>query len=74
MRSESQSSGLAYGSNFAIGGHLGGIAVGLSVVVNRQFVGGVGLSSGRLAQDTECARVGIDFYEVARLKDGSGRA
>lgn len=56
MCSARQRCSQAYGSGFATGGYLG--------CIGGEFVGGLGLISGALAQDTECPR----------LKGGSGRA
>lgn len=52
----------AYGINSAIGGRLLVVAGGIPVVVDGQVVGAIGLSSGTPAQDTECARAGIDYF------------
>ncbi|WMT89380.1 heme-binding protein [Pelagibacterium sp. H642] len=52
----------AYGINSAIGGRLMTVAGGLPVVVDGEVVGGIGVSSGTPAQDTECAQAGIEFF------------
>lgn len=49
----------AYGINSAIGGRLLVVAGGLPVIVDGEVVGGIGLSSGTPAQDTECAEAAI---------------
>ena len=58
----SQPGSPAYGINSAIGGRLLVVAGGLPVIVDGEVVGGIGLSSGTPAQDTECAQAGIDFF------------
>ncbi len=58
----SQPGSPAYGINSAIGGRLVVVAGGLPVVVDGKVVGGIGLSSGTPAQDTECAQAGIDHF------------
>lgn len=58
----SQPGSVAYGINSAIGGRLMVVGGGLPVVVDGDVVGGIGLSSGTPAQDTECAQAGIDFF------------
>lgn len=58
----SQPGNPAYGINSAIGGRLVVVAGGLPVVVNGEVVGGIGLSSGTPAQDTECAQAGVDLF------------
>lgn len=56
----SQPGAPAYGINSAIGGRLMVVAGGLPIEVNGAVIGGIGLSSGTPAQDTECAQAGID--------------
>lgn len=56
----SQPGSPAYGINSAIGGRLMIVGGGLPVIVDGDVVGGIGLSSGTPAQDTECAQAGID--------------
>ncbi|WP_117192393.1 GlcG/HbpS family heme-binding protein [Rhizobium terrae] len=58
----SQPGSPAYGINSAIGGRLLVVAGGLPVVIDGDVVGGIGLSSGTPAQDTQCAEAGIDFF------------
>jgi uncharacterized protein GlcG (DUF336 family) len=58
----SQPGSPAYGINSAIGGRLLVVAGGLPVIVDGEVVGGIGLSSGTPAQDTQCAQAGIDFF------------
>ena len=58
----SQPGSPAYGINSAIGGRLLVVAGGLPVIVDGDVVGGIGLSSGTPAQDTQCAQAGIDFF------------
>jgi uncharacterized protein GlcG (DUF336 family) len=58
----SQPGSPAYGINSAIGGRILVVAGGLPVIVDGDIVGGIGLSSGTPAQDTECAQAGIDFF------------
>lgn len=52
----------AYGINSTIGGRLLVVAGGLPVVVNGEVVGGIGLSSGTPAQDSQCAQAGIEHF------------
>ncbi|WP_107341771.1 GlcG/HbpS family heme-binding protein [Agrobacterium pusense] len=58
----SQPGSPAYGINSAIGGRLLVVAGGLPVIVDGEVVGGIGLSSGTPAQDTECAQAGVDAF------------
>jgi uncharacterized protein GlcG (DUF336 family) len=58
----SQPGSPAYGINSAIGGKLLVVAGGLPVFVGGEVVGGIGLSSGTPAQDSECAQAGIDAF------------
>jgi len=58
----SQPGNPAYGINSAIGGRLLVVAGGLPVIVDGEVVGGIGLSSGTPAQDTQCAQAGVDFF------------
>lgn len=58
----SQPGSPAYGINSAIGGRLLVVAGGLPVVVNGEVVGGIGLSSGTPAQDTQCAQAGVGRF------------
>ena len=52
----------AYGINSAIGGRLMVVAGGLPVMVNGVCAGGIGVSSGTPAQDTEVAQAGLDAF------------
>lgn len=58
----SQPGSPAYGINSAIGGRLLVVGGGLPVIVDGEVVGGIGLSSGTPAQDTECAQAAIDTF------------
>lgn len=58
----SQPGSPAYGISSAIGGRLLVVAGGLPVVVDGEVVGGIGLSSGTPAQDTQCAQAGVDAF------------
>lgn len=51
----------AFGINSAIGGRLMVVGGGLPVIVDGEVVGGIGVSSGTPAQDTQCAQAGIDY-------------
>ncbi len=64
----SQPGNPAYGINSAIGGRLVVVGGGLPVIVNGEVVGGIGLSSGTPAQDTQCAQAGIDHFLASRLE------
>lgn len=52
----------AYGINSAIGGRLLVVAGGIPVIVDGDVVGAIGISSGTPAQDSECARAGIERF------------
>lgn len=56
----SQPGSPAYGINSAIGGRLMVVGGGLPVIVDGAVVGGIGVSSGTPAQDTEVAQAGMD--------------
>lgn len=58
----SQPGSPAYGINTAIGGRLLIVGGGLPVIVHDAVVGGIGVSSGTPAQDTQCAQAGIDRF------------
>ena len=58
----SQPGSPAYGISSAIQGRLMVVAGGLPVLVNGAVVGGIGVSSGTPAQDTEVAQAGIDAF------------
>ncbi|MQB07265.1 heme-binding protein [Agrobacterium tumefaciens] len=64
----SQPGSPAYGINSAVGGRILVVAGGLPVIVDSDVVGGIGLSSGTPAQDTECAQAGIDFFMASLAK------
>lgn len=52
----------AYGINSAIGGRLLVVGGGIPVMVENQVVGAIGVSSGTPAQDSDCAKAGIDRF------------
>lgn len=58
----SQPGSPAYGINSAINGRLMVVAGGLPIIVDGEVVGGIGISSGSPAQDTEVAQAGIDAF------------
>jgi uncharacterized protein GlcG (DUF336 family) len=58
----SQPGSPAYGINSAINGRLMVVAGGLPLSVDGEVVGGIGVSSGTPAQDTEVAQAGIDAF------------
>lgn len=58
----SQPGSPAYGINSAINGRLMVVGGGLPVLVDGAVVGGIGVSSGTPAQDTEVAQAGIDSF------------
>lgn len=60
--SSSQPEKPTYGINSAIGGRLMIVAGGLPVIADGEVVGGIGISSGTPAQDTECAQAGISAW------------
>jgi len=52
----------AYGIDTEVGGRLSIVGGGLSIEVDGQVVGGIGVSSGTPAQDSEVAQAGIDYF------------
>ena len=58
----SQPGSPAYGINSAIGGRLMVVGGGLPVTVGGEVVGGVGISSGTPAQDTEVATAAVEHF------------
>ncbi|SEQ73682.1 GlcG/HbpS family heme-binding protein [Thalassovita taeanensis] len=58
----SQPGAPAYGIASAIHGRLMVVGGGLPVIVGGEVVGGIGVSSGTPAQDTEVAQAGIDGF------------
>ena len=63
----SQPGSPAYGINSAIGGRLMVVGGGLPIIVGKDVVGGVGVSSGTPDQDRTVAQAGIDRL-LTRLK------
>ncbi|WP_127753306.1 heme-binding protein [Devosia sp. 1566] len=61
----SQPGAPAYGIGSAIGGRLMVVGGGLPVLVDGAVVGGIGVSSGTPAQDTEVAQAGIDHFTAS---------
>lgn len=53
---------LAFGIHTECGGRISTVGGGLPVVVNGEFVGGIGVSSGTPQQDMDCAQAGIDKF------------
>ncbi len=53
---------LAFGIHTEAGGRLSSVGGGLPVIVDGEFVGGIGVSSGTPQQDMDCAQAGIDFF------------
>lgn len=54
---------LVFGIHTEVGGRLSSVGGGLPVIVGREVVGGIGLSSGTPAQDMECAEAALQkFY------------
>lgn len=53
---------LAFGIHTECGGRISTVGGGLPVVVNSEFVGGIGVSSGTPQQDMDCAQAGIDAF------------
>lgn len=64
----------AFGIHSAIGGRLLVVAGGIPVVVDREVVGAIGVSSGTPAQDTQCAQAGIDHFFECMTKAGWSRS
>lgn len=62
----SQPGSPAYGINSAIGGRLMVVGGGLPVIADGAVVGGIGVSSGTPAQDTEVAQAGLDGFATSR--------
>lgn len=57
---------LAFGIHTALGGRLCVVGGGLPVVVDGEFVGGIGISSGTPQQDMACAEAGIQHFLANR--------
>lgn len=53
---------LAFGIHTECGGRISTVGGGLPVVVDNEFVGGIGVSSGTPQQDMDCAQAGIDAF------------
>ncbi len=53
---------LAFGIHTEAGGRISTVAGGIPVVVDGEFVGGIGVSSGIPQQDMDCAQAGVDFF------------
>lgn len=53
---------LAFGIHTECGGRISTVGGGLPVVVENEFVGGIGVSSGTPQQDMDCAQAGIDAF------------
>lgn len=62
----SQPGSPAYGINSAIGGRLMVVGGGLPITFEGEVVGGIGVSSGTPAQDTEVAQAGVDSFEASQ--------
>ncbi|MEQ9565580.1 MAG: heme-binding protein, partial [Pseudomonadales bacterium] len=54
------------GIHTAIGGRLCVVGGGLPVVVDGDYVGGIGISSGTPQQDMACAEAGIQHFLANR--------
>jgi uncharacterized protein GlcG (DUF336 family) len=61
-----QPGSLAFGIHTAIGGRLCVVGGGLPVVVDGEYVGGIGISSGTPQQDMACAEAGIQHFLANR--------
>jgi len=57
---------LVFGIHTAFQGRLSVVGGGLPVIVDGQYVGGIGLSSGTPQQDMDCAQAGIDHFLAKR--------
>ena len=57
---------LAFGIHTALGGRLCVVGGGLPVVVDGEYVGGIGISSGTPQQDMACAEAGIQHFLANR--------
>jgi len=53
---------LAFGIHTECGGRISTVGGGLPVVVDNEFVGGIGVSSGTPQQDMQVAQAGIDHF------------
>jgi len=53
---------LAFGIHTECSGRISTVGGGLPVVVDGDFVGGIGVSSGGPQQDMDCAQAGIDAF------------
>ena len=53
---------LAFGIDTECGGRISSVGGGIPVVVDGEFVGGIGASSGAPQQDMEVAQGGLDYF------------
>ncbi len=53
---------LAFGIDTECGGRISSVGGGIPVVIDGEFVGGIGASSGTPQQDMEVAQAGIDYF------------
>jgi len=53
---------LAFGIHTECGGRISSVGGGIPVVIDEEFVGGIGASSGTPQQDMEVAQAGIDYF------------
>lgn len=57
---------LAFGIHTECGGRISTVGGGIPVVVDGDYVGGIGVSSGSPQQDMDCAQAGIDSFLAQR--------
>ena len=53
---------LAFGIHTECGGRISSVGGGLPVIIDEEFVGGIGASSGTPQQDMEVAQAGLDYF------------
>ena len=57
---------LVFGIHTECGGRISSVGGGIPVVVDGEFIGGIGASSGTPQQDMEVAQAGIDYFSQNR--------
>lgn len=57
---------LAFGIHTECGGRISTVGGGIPVIVDGDYVGGIGISSGSPQQDMDCAQAGIDAFLAQR--------
>ena len=57
---------LVFGIHTECGGRISSVGGGIPVVIDGEFIGGIGASSGTPQQDMEVAQAGIDYFSQNR--------